>query len=951
MAAVEYDLDTSGGLMPEIQALIAPPTSDEPTRRNRQREGNHRRPGRSFNHDCCDSCKEGGDLLCCDRCPAAFHLQCHNPPLQDEDIPPGEWLCHRCITIEKEFGVDVVQPRQLECDVASTHSQQSQHTSSDKEKTLSSSEKDETDRISHRSTSIDEEVMEIDELNEENQTVTTDSVVEMEYEPSVNESPFQTLCRAAKFMNPKQFQIPPELQCTTAFPGTSKRLQKKDGNKTNAKKPAHELDGGFVSLPAKTCFECRKSCRKAPLIQCDYCPLLFHQDCLNPPLTTLPTGRWMCPNHPENFLDQKLLTSTSLTERLKLWDKFSGHISQDTVKIGFLKKVHRQNPPFRYKIKHPPRNRVHVPQTIKDHYKHPPPLLPRVTDSPLSLRENSVVTATASMPSSSSALATLDEQDEWLTTLVSLQTSIARYLAQKQILRNGTNNNNDCKISSPSGSSSVNPGNCNGTSLLQRKSPTKMMINGNIHSTIESPKPAVAISATSSPAKHNGPVSLLHHSGFNAANGDLVSSDLVKVKAEPPLSTPKSKTETVNTPLSSVVKVTLPVGAVQTPSSILNQVKSIVINSSVNAPVLSASPSSLKGNTGCLMTRVVTPTPTNSTSILQPRFPGSPQTSIVRTPMSAMNGNRAAQNTTTKVVTVQAPGKLCTSPTIVSPVQPKLNIQSTLSTAPAIINLNSTLQACIEGSGDIELSKLDERLIHILAWQRLQQLLPSTKVTGVGVKKGGDCANSSGVKEVQARATVCSLTGKGHLVPMPYRVLTIGTGADMDVCLPNYGHCNYVSAKHASIFYDETTKHYELLNYSEHGTTVDNVLYSCDFSEKNLATPAPSSVVASVRNIINRARGLSERKQADRLTMSSRTNENWKVCNCKASSSSLIGGSGAGWEGTALLHHGSYIKCGCIQFVFSITDYIVKDHNRISQLATSDQNPDLTTPTKKTAFT
>ena len=33
-----------------------------------------------------------------------------------------------------------------------------------------------------------------------------------------------------------------------------------------------------------------------------------------------------------------------------------------------------------------------------------------------------------------------------------------------------------------------------------------------------------------------------------------------------------------------------------------------------------------------------------------------------------------------------------------------------------------------------------------------------------------------------------------------------------------------------------------------------------------------------------------------------------KVCNCKASSSSLIGGSGAGWEGTAVLHHGSYIK-------------------------------------------
>lgn len=48
-------------------------------------------------------------------------------------------------------------------------------------------------------------------------------------------------------------------------------------------------------------------------------------------------------------------------------------------------------------------------------------------------------------------------------------------------------------------------------------------------------------------------------------------------------------------------------------------------------------------------------------------------------------------------------------------------------------------------------------------------------------------------------------------------------------------------------------------------------------------------------------------------------------CSCKASSSSLIGGSGAGWEGTAILHHGSYIKLGCLQFVFSIVDQAMED--------------------------
>lgn len=33
-------------------------------------------------------------------------------------------------------------------------------------------------------------------------------------------------------------------------------------------------------------------------------------------------------------------------------------------------------------------------------------------------------------------------------------------------------------------------------------------------------------------------------------------------------------------------------------------------------------------------------------------------------------------------------------------------------------------------------------------------------------------------------------------------------GADMDVSLSNYGHCNFVSAKHACIFYDEVSSNF-----------------------------------------------------------------------------------------------------------------------------------------------
>uniref|UniRef100_A0A1B0D1P9 Uncharacterized protein n=1 Tax=Phlebotomus papatasi TaxID=29031 RepID=A0A1B0D1P9_PHLPP len=42
----------------------------------------------------CRVCKDGGELLCCDSCPSAYHTFCLNPPLSE--IPDGDWKCPRC---------------------------------------------------------------------------------------------------------------------------------------------------------------------------------------------------------------------------------------------------------------------------------------------------------------------------------------------------------------------------------------------------------------------------------------------------------------------------------------------------------------------------------------------------------------------------------------------------------------------------------------------------------------------------------------------------------------------------------------------------------------------------------------------------------------------------------------------------------------------------------------
>eukprot|EP00261_Vitis_vinifera_P040384 XP_019081627.1 PREDICTED: increased DNA methylation 1 [Vitis vinifera] len=42
--------------------------------------------------DACVVCADGGNLICCDKCPSTYHISC----LQMEDEPQGEWRCPAC---------------------------------------------------------------------------------------------------------------------------------------------------------------------------------------------------------------------------------------------------------------------------------------------------------------------------------------------------------------------------------------------------------------------------------------------------------------------------------------------------------------------------------------------------------------------------------------------------------------------------------------------------------------------------------------------------------------------------------------------------------------------------------------------------------------------------------------------------------------------------------------
>ena len=60
----------------------------------------------------CRVCDDGGDIICCDGCPASFHLGCLTPPLSA--APEGTWLCPSCVNpleeIDRFLDVRTVAP-------------------------------------------------------------------------------------------------------------------------------------------------------------------------------------------------------------------------------------------------------------------------------------------------------------------------------------------------------------------------------------------------------------------------------------------------------------------------------------------------------------------------------------------------------------------------------------------------------------------------------------------------------------------------------------------------------------------------------------------------------------------------------------------------------------------------------------------------------------------------
>ncbi|NXA35269.1 PHF12 protein, partial [Eudromia elegans] len=741
-----------------------------------------------------------------------------NPPLSEEMLPPGEWMCHRCTVRrkkreqKKELGqvnglVDKSGKRTTsptsDADLldrsgssirANAHARILERRASRPGTPTSNAS---TETPNSEQNDVDEDIIDVDDDS---------AIAEMDCGQPQLKRPFELLIAAAMERNPTQFQLPNELTCTTALPGTSKRRRKEETTGKNVKKAQHELDhNGLVPLPVKVCFTCNRSCRVAPLIQCDYCPLLFHMDCLEPPLTAMPLGRWMCPNHIEHVvLNQKNLT---LSNRCRVFDRFQDTISQHVVKVDFLNRIHKKHPPNRRVLQSVKRKGLKVPDAIKSQYRLPPPLL-----APAAIRDGELICN--GIPEeplqkhllNTEHLASQSEQQEWLCSVVALQCSILKHLSAKQMTSlwdSEQTEKADIKPVIVADGSLANP------YQAADKAPTPSLYSMS--------------SCTSGITTQNSLTQLTDSQRLiGSANTMPVLSH--RQTWPRPLTPPATcgllnhtigtivKTENVAGPVSCAQRGSVPVTSM--PTSIASSCASLETTSTLQRKNV--------------QTQIGPPLTADLRSM------GSPLTATrALTPPQATGDGISALGSTNRFCSPAPPsdGKVSPSTLSIGSALPS----SLTSNSAAMLDPTNSLKAFMDG--EIEINMLDEQLIKFLALQRIHQLFPSKAqsiASSVTSHQQSPVGNHIEVqrKEVQARAVFYPLMGLGGAVNMCYRTLYIGTGADMDVCLTSYGHCNYVSGKHACIFYDENTKHYELLNYSEHGTTVDNVLYSCDFSEK-----------------------------------------------------------------------------------------------------------------------
>ncbi|XP_064547175.1 PHD finger protein 12 isoform X2 [Drosophila montana] len=869
MSKADQDPIGSLSIMEQIKILIKPPPNEEEKLVQRTTNTKHpyyRRPGRGHNHDLCDACEEGGNLLCCDRCPSSFHLQCHDPPLSEEDIPSGQWLCHSCRMAKVSQPACSSKASSVER-VPSAGSGSRANTPSSGElesiplkirnlRKRSNSERNSTEKLLSK----------------------MPLAIQRALDPNRKPTPLDDVIRAASMLNPQQFSLPAELELHTQFPGNGKvqpvqphtatgNGHRKPNSQRRNSKP-FELDAqGLVPLPAKTCFYCTRSCKRAPLISCDYCPLYYHQDCLDPPLTALPAGLWMCPNHVENFIDANMTNSISATERVRLWNRFHQPLDHENVKMEFFRRVNTRHPPFRMKLSMRARAHIEVPAIVRYHYEHPPALLPSMRQT---LRYDRVKRR-KQLPTAVEDISRESVTESLLKDLEALRCARAKF---REIQK---------ELGSAQLDGSISDSDTESGAEQQRGS------NGIIVTPMLGSKPEAAETAQSQNinSEHNESIkpTATDQSKPNNCHVQQGQGNL-EISYEEDEEECKSSSVIIDADLCHLDVDIIKKLAHQRLQQLVHEHPEIVTQ--------------YKNRTAARRLRQLSAgaQPDGQTALQGDLAPEDMRrfsllfTSETSSILAQKNANGADDD-------------------------PMMALHPALATAAAIAAADTAAESYVPRE------RSDTEKAYELA-SRLELKLLQCKVRARAVLTPlGDMLEDS---------RWFSTLGLEQSIFMRYRTLYIGYGGHFTpsttlahtetVDLSAIGYCSRISPQHAIIFYDEFTKSYELINYSEFGSEVNGQLYTCDLTEYapthagKRMRPDDAELKRRVDDLLDKRRHIQRQYEPKRETHGRLAPIVKPACRCQSASAvRMVPGA---WEGSAVLAHGSLLRFGCLSFVFSV---------------------------------
>lgn len=134
-----------------------------------------------------------------------------------------------------------------------------------------------------------------------------------------------------------------------------------------------------------------------------------------------------------------------------------------------------------------------------------------------------------------------------------------------------------------------------------------------------------------------------------------------------------------------------------------------------------------------------------------------------------------------------------------------------------------------------------------------------------------------------------------HVIYIRKHVVWFGSSGSNEICLKKFNEqrsCQFVSDRHACLYYDRKRNTFELLNYSEYGTIVNGLRYG-------------------LGNISDEEDNGDDDDDDENESSHSKENDKLKKCFCLSTPSYH-----SAWDGPAQIEQGTVVQIGCHEFLF-----------------------------------